>query len=46
MPKGRALGLAFYFSYARHFAEVADVSIDANRRIPMHKITVAAIYVR
>jgi isoquinoline 1-oxidoreductase subunit beta len=42
MPKGRALGLAFYFSHAGHFAEVADVSVDANRRITVHKITVAA----
>jgi len=42
MPKGRALGLAFYFSHAGHFAEVADVSVDANRRVTVHKITVAA----
>jgi len=42
MPKGRALGLAFYFSHSGHFAEVADVSVDANRRVTVHKITVAA----
>jgi isoquinoline 1-oxidoreductase beta subunit len=42
MPKGRALGLAFYFSHAGHFAEVADVSVDANRRVTVHKVTVAA----
>jgi isoquinoline 1-oxidoreductase beta subunit len=42
MPKGRALGMAFYFSHAGHFAEVADVSVDANRRVTVHKITVAA----
>jgi len=42
MPQGRALGLAFYFSHAGHFAEVADVSVDANRRVTVHKVTVAA----
>ena len=33
MPKGRALGLAFHFSHQGHFAEVADVSVDANKKI-------------
>ncbi len=42
MPKGRALGLAFYFSHSGHFAEVADVSVDANRKVVVHKITMAA----
>jgi isoquinoline 1-oxidoreductase beta subunit len=42
MPKGRALGLAFFFSHQGHFAEVADVSVEANRRVTVHKITVAA----
>ncbi|MDE0223691.1 MAG: molybdopterin-dependent oxidoreductase [Gammaproteobacteria bacterium] len=42
MPKGRGLGLAFYFSHAGHFAEVADVSVDANRKITVHNVTVAA----
>jgi isoquinoline 1-oxidoreductase beta subunit len=42
MPKGRALGLAFWFSHAAHVAEVADVSVDANRRVTVHKITVAS----
>ena len=41
MPKGRALGLAFFFSHSGHFAEVADVSVDANRRVTVHKVTVA-----
>ena len=40
LPKGRALGLAFHFSHAGHFAEVADVSVDANRKITLHKVTV------
>ena len=42
MPKGRALGLAFFFSHSGHFAEVADVSVDANKRVTVHKVTVAA----
>jgi len=42
MPKGRALGLAFFFSHQGHFAEVADVSVDANKKVTVHKVTVAA----
>jgi isoquinoline 1-oxidoreductase beta subunit len=42
MPAGRALGLAFYFSHAGHIAEVADVSVDAGKRIRVHKVFVAA----
>ena len=41
MPEGRGLGLAFYFSHAGHVAEVADVSVDANKKITVHKVTVA-----
>ena len=41
LPPGRGLGLAFYFSHAGHFAEVADVSVDTNRRLTVHKVTVA-----
>lgn len=41
LPKGRALGLAFYFSHAGHFAEVAEVSVDAQKHITVHKVTVA-----
>jgi isoquinoline 1-oxidoreductase beta subunit len=40
LPKGRALGLAFHFSHAGHFAEVADVSVDAKKKITLHKVTV------
>ncbi len=42
MPEGRALGLAFYFSHAAHVAEIADVSVDANRRIRVHEVTVVS----
>ncbi|HEY5808511.1 MAG TPA: molybdopterin cofactor-binding domain-containing protein [Povalibacter sp.] len=41
MPKGRALGLAFHFSHAGHFAEVADVSVDANKKLTVHRVIVA-----
>ncbi|MDE0349854.1 MAG: molybdopterin-dependent oxidoreductase [Gammaproteobacteria bacterium] len=42
MPAGRGLGLAFYFSHAGHVAEVADVSVDAEKKIKVHRVTVAA----
>ncbi len=42
MPKGRGLGLAFYFSYAGHIAEVADVSVSDDKRVTVHSVTVAA----
>lgn len=41
LPKGRGLGLAFYFSHAGHFAEVAEVSVDANRKLTVHRVVVA-----
>ncbi len=41
LPRGRGLGLAFHFSHAGHFAEVADVSVDEDRRLTVHKVTVA-----
>lgn len=41
LQKGRGLGLAFHFSHAGHFAEVAEVSVDADRRLTVHKVTVA-----
>ncbi|MBT5031020.1 MAG: xanthine dehydrogenase family protein molybdopterin-binding subunit, partial [Proteobacteria bacterium] len=41
-PEGRALGLSFYFSHAGHVAEVADVSVDKDKRITVHKVWVVA----
>ena len=41
MPKGRGLGLAFHFSHAGHFAEVAEVSVDDNRKLTLHRVVVA-----
>ena len=42
MPDGRALGLAFYFSHMGHIAEVADVSVSDDKKVKVHKVTVAA----
>jgi isoquinoline 1-oxidoreductase beta subunit len=42
MPEGRALGLAFYFSHAGHVAEVAEVSVDASKKLKVHNVVVVA----
>ncbi|MHB1206353.1 MAG: xanthine dehydrogenase family protein molybdopterin-binding subunit [Rhodospirillaceae bacterium] len=42
MEPGRGLGFAFHFSHAGHVAEIAEVSVDANNKITVHKLTVAA----
>ena len=41
MPPGSGQGLAFYFCHAAHVAEVAEVSVDANRNFRVEKVTVA-----
>ena len=41
LPEGRALGLAFYFCHAAHIAEVAEVSVSADRELTIHKVTAA-----
>jgi isoquinoline 1-oxidoreductase beta subunit len=41
MPKGRALGVAFHFSHAGYFAEVADVTVN-NKKVKVNKVWVAA----
>jgi isoquinoline 1-oxidoreductase beta subunit len=41
LPKGRGRGLAFHFSHAGHFAEVAEVSVDQDKNVTVHKVTVA-----
>jgi isoquinoline 1-oxidoreductase subunit beta len=42
LPDGHALGLAFYFSHAGHIAEVAEVSVGDDKRVDVHRVTVAA----
>ena len=42
LPAGRGLGLAFHFSHAGHFAEVAEVSVSDSKKLTVHKVTVAA----
>ena len=42
LAAGRGLGLAFHFSHAGHFAEVAEVSVSQSKKLTVHKITVAA----
>jgi len=41
LPAGRGLGLGFHFSHAGHFAEVVEVSVDANKKLSVHQVTVA-----
>ncbi|MFT3906548.1 MAG: molybdopterin-dependent oxidoreductase [Steroidobacteraceae bacterium] len=40
LPKGRAQGLAFHFSHAGHFAEVAEISVSKQKQITIHRIVV------
>lgn len=42
LPAGHGMGVAFYFSHAGHVAEVAEVSVDSDKRITVHKITAVA----
>ncbi len=42
MPAGRGLGLAFYYSHQGHIAEIAEVSVDAGKKVTVHKVWVAA----
>lgn len=40
LPEGHGMGLAFHFSHAGHFAEVAEVSVDASKKLRVHRMVV------
>ena len=42
LPKGAGLGIAFSCAYGGHIAEAVELSVDAKKKITVHKITVVA----
>lgn len=42
LPKGRGMGVAFYYSHLGHIAEVADVSVNDDKKVTVHKVTAVA----
>lgn len=41
LPKGRGLGLAWCYSHAGHVAQAVEISVDAHKRITVHRVVAA-----
>ena len=40
LEKGRGMGMAFYFCHSTPVAQVVDLSVDENKKITIHKVTI------
>jgi isoquinoline 1-oxidoreductase beta subunit len=42
LAKGHGLGLAWCYSHAGHVAQAVELSVDANKRVTLHRVVVVA----